>query len=188
MIHTLWEELQERHAQGVYCMLRKGLQNALLVRLARPLDGGRMSKNKVNKIFQVLIRSCFVLHSRGGHGDDDERNGHLSRDEPGEEEGMGGGESREKKRGWTCLVGAFATIFFCTRFFLEDRAHEEIGGCIREKQALFVSRQACSMCNKEESMACGKCRSEMRVHAFSAWRLLSKRTSGRGVCWVPAPR
>lgn len=34
-------------------MLRKGLQNALLIRLARPLDDGRMSKNKVNKIFQV---------------------------------------------------------------------------------------------------------------------------------------
>ncbi|CAM9841988.1 unnamed protein product, partial [Ectocarpus fasciculatus] len=75
VIHALWEELQERHAQGVYCMLRKGLQNALLVRLARPLNGGRMSKNKVNKIFQVLIRSCFVLHSRGGHGDDVEHDG-----------------------------------------------------------------------------------------------------------------
>ncbi|CAB1120673.1 unnamed protein product [Ectocarpus sp. CCAP 1310/34] len=56
-------------------MLRKGLQNALLVRLARPLNGGRMSKNKVNKIFQVLIRSCFVLHSRGGHADDVEHDG-----------------------------------------------------------------------------------------------------------------
>ncbi|CAM9578633.1 unnamed protein product, partial [Ectocarpus sp. 12 AP-2014] len=75
VIHALWGELQERHAQGVYCMLRKGLQNALLVRLARPLNGGRMSKNKVNKIFQVLIRSCFVLHSRGGHADDVEHDG-----------------------------------------------------------------------------------------------------------------
>ncbi|CAN0019408.1 unnamed protein product, partial [Hapterophycus canaliculatus] len=66
VIHALWHELQERHGRGVYCMLRKGLQNALLVRLERPLNVGRMSKNKVNKIFQVLIRSCFVLHSRGG--------------------------------------------------------------------------------------------------------------------------
>jgi len=76
-------------------MLRKGLQNALLVRLARPLDGGRMSKNKVNKIFQVLIRSCFVLHSRGGHGDY-ERDGYPSRNELGEEEGMEGGEKERK--------------------------------------------------------------------------------------------
>lgn len=85
MIHALWEELQERHGQGVHCMLRKGLQNALLVRLSRPLNGGRMSKNKVNKIFQVLIRSCFVLHSRGGqgHGDDD-RDGFAFQHEPGE--------------------------------------------------------------------------------------------------------
>ena len=82
VIHALWEELQERHGQGVYCMLRKGLQNALLVRLARPLNGGRMSKNKVNKIFQVLIRSCFVLHSRGGHGDD-ARDGFSCQHEPG---------------------------------------------------------------------------------------------------------
>lgn len=84
VIHALWEELQERHGQGVYCMLRKGLQNALLVRLARPLNGGRMSKNKVNKIFQVLIRSCFVLHSRGGHRDDD-RDGFSCHHEPGED-------------------------------------------------------------------------------------------------------
>ena len=54
VIHALWSELQERHVHGVFCMLRKGLQNALLIRLAKPLDEGRMSKNKVNKIFQVL--------------------------------------------------------------------------------------------------------------------------------------
>eukprot|EP00903_Cladosiphon_okamuranus_P017112 g15765.t2 len=84
VIHALWEELQERHAQGVYCMLRKGLQNALLVRLARPLNGGRMSKNKVNKIFQVLIRSCFVLHSRGGQGHGDNNSDDFScQHEPG---------------------------------------------------------------------------------------------------------
>lgn len=69
-------------------MLRKGLQNALLVRLARPLNGGRMSKNKVNKIFQVLIRSCFVLHSRGGHGEDD-RDCFSCQHEPGDEKGEG---------------------------------------------------------------------------------------------------
>lgn len=65
-------------------MLRKGLQNALLVRLARPLNGGRMSKNKVNKIFQVLIRSCFVLHSRGGYGDGEEHDAFPCQHEPGE--------------------------------------------------------------------------------------------------------
>lgn len=84
VIHALWEELQERHGQGVYCMLRKGLQNALLVRLARPLNDGRMSKNKVNKIFQVLIRSCFVLHSRGGYGDDEEHDAFPCQHGPGE--------------------------------------------------------------------------------------------------------
>lgn len=90
VIHALWEELQERHAQGVYCMLRKGLQNALLVRLARPLNGGRMSKNKVNKIFQVLIRSCFVLHSRGGHGDDVAHDaGFPCQRGPGDDAGLG---------------------------------------------------------------------------------------------------
>ena len=46
-------------------MLRKGLQNALLARLSHPLDDGRMSKNKVNKIFQVQprypLRPCRLL-------------------------------------------------------------------------------------------------------------------------------
>lgn len=53
VIHVLWEELQERYRRGEFCMLRKALQNALLVRLSGALNDGRMSKNKVNKIFQV---------------------------------------------------------------------------------------------------------------------------------------
>ncbi|CAN0037881.1 unnamed protein product, partial [Discosporangium mesarthrocarpum] len=71
VIRALWEELQERHSRGIHCMLRKGLQNALLGRLSAPLEAGRMSKNKVNKIFQVLIRSCFILHSRGGQSEEE---------------------------------------------------------------------------------------------------------------------
>ncbi|CAM9725226.1 unnamed protein product [Choristocarpus tenellus] len=61
VIRALWDELQDRHSRGIHCMLRKGLQNALLERLAGPLDDGRMSKNKVNKIFQVVQSSVVFL-------------------------------------------------------------------------------------------------------------------------------
>lgn len=60
---------------------RKDLQQHLMDRLAPHLDKGVMSKNKINKVFQVYIRSCFVI---------------LCRDRQDTESGQEGTSAREQ--------------------------------------------------------------------------------------------
>ncbi|CAN0060914.1 unnamed protein product, partial [Phaeothamnion confervicola] len=52
VVVALWRVLKARHAAGERRMLRKELQQALLNELEEPLASQRMSKNKINKIFQ----------------------------------------------------------------------------------------------------------------------------------------
>ena len=49
VIHALRDELQER---GVSFIPRNEPQNALVDRLAQPMEDGRMSTKKILKIFQ----------------------------------------------------------------------------------------------------------------------------------------
>ena len=66
VIAALWDLVQKRRAEhdGDTRVLRRELQAELIAALSPDIDRELLSKNKVNKIFQVLIRSCFTLLSR----------------------------------------------------------------------------------------------------------------------------